>query len=329
MGATGYPAADAVLDMLLTRLAAALPDHFVAGYLHGSYASGTALPTSDIDLTLVLRGGPYGSAINDQARAIMAECKRASPLELDIELSDIEELRQDISPQLTLGSRLIYGADVRPELPALDVAGWARERMHAAFWLVNHVFGRPLPVRWPLALPQPERPWYGYAERRMRLADGREIATTRDLVRVTGWIATVRLAHEAGQVVAHKHEVAASYARWINDEWTPLLAQLDQHCRQRWQYQLPADDSGQALLDELLQQTLGFENDFAERYRRFVLAELSDGEKQRRLAALERLEQTPVVDDAIAAAVAALRTSADVDLRAAAGRLSPGGPSAQ
>jgi hypothetical protein len=36
MGATGFPAADAVLDTLLTRLAAALPGHFVAGYLHGS-----------------------------------------------------------------------------------------------------------------------------------------------------------------------------------------------------------------------------------------------------------------------------------------------------
>jgi hypothetical protein len=258
----------------------------------------------------------------------MAECKRASPLELDIELSDIEELRQDISPQFTLGARLIYGADVRPELPALDVSGWARERMHSAFWLLNHIFRRPLPVRWPLALPQPGRPWYGYAERRMRLADGSEIATTRDLVRVTGWIATVRLAHEAGQVVVHKHAVAASYARWISDEWAPLLAAIDQHCRQSWQYQLPADAPGQALLEEMLQQTLRFENDFAERYRRFVLAELIDGEKQWRLAALERLEETPIADAAIEAAVVALRNDGDIDLRAAASRLLPGDPPA-
>jgi hypothetical protein len=78
----------------------------------------------------------------------------------------------------------------------------------------------------------------------------------------------------------------------------------------------------------LLHQTLRFENHFAERYRRFVLAELIDGEKQWRLAALERLEETPVVDAAIEAAVAALRTSADSDLRAAASRVSAVGPPA-
>ena len=262
---TGSPVADAVLNTLFTRLAAALPDHLVAGYLEGSYADGTALPTSDIDLLIVLRGGLYGSAINDQARAIMAESKRTSPLELDINLSDIEELREDISPQFMLGARLIYGADVRPELPPLDVTTWARERMHAAFRMVNHVFRRPLPVRWPLALPQPERPWYGYAERTVRLDDGREIATTRDLVRVVGWIATARVAYEADQVVVRKHEMASFYARWINDRWTPLIAQIDQHCRQAWQYRLPDDPAGQALLDDLLQQTPGFENDFAGR----------------------------------------------------------------
>jgi hypothetical protein len=301
---TGYPLADTVLDDLIARLTTALPDHVVACYVEGSYADGTAVATSDIDLMIVLRDALYGSAPNTAARAILEACKRSSPLELDTAVRDLEELRQQINPQFMLAARLISGGDVRAGLPAPDVVAWGRQRMHAAFWLVNHIFGRPLPVCLPLELPRPDQPWYGYAERRMRLADGGEIRTTRDLVRVTGWIASARVAHEAGQFVVRKHEAAASYARWISDEWSPLLAAIDEHCRRRWQYRIPDDAADQVLLDDLLRQTPGFENDFAARYQRFVLAELASGDKQRRLEALERLDQTPLDDPAISAVAA-------------------------
>ncbi|HYF65443.1 MAG TPA: nucleotidyltransferase domain-containing protein [Herpetosiphonaceae bacterium] len=302
---TGYPQADAVLEDLTARLTAARPDHFAACYVEGSYADRTAVATSDLDLTIALRDAPFGSQPNGEVRAILDECKRASPLELDIAVRDIEELRGQPDPQFMLGARLVHGVDVRAELPAPDAAAWGRERMHSAFWLVNHVFGRPTPVRLPLEFPLPGQPWHGYAERRMRLADGGEIRTTRDLVRVTGWIATARVAREAGQFVVRKHEAAASYARWVGDEWTPLLAQIDEHCRRRWQYRLPDDAAGQALLTDLLRRTLGFENDFAERYRRFALAELACGDSRRQMIALERLAQTPVDDPAVVAALAA------------------------
>ena len=116
---TGYPLADAVLGPLIARLAEALPGHLAACYLEGSYADGTAVATSDIDLTIALRGAPFDSAPNDQARAILAACERASSLELDIAVRDIEELRERPDPQFMLGARLIHGTDVRAELPGL------------------------------------------------------------------------------------------------------------------------------------------------------------------------------------------------------------------
>src|SRR5712692_11971608 len=136
-----------------------------------------------------------------------------------------------------------------------------------------NVFQRPQPVRAPLTLPQPNAPFYGYTARTMRLRDGAEIPTTRNLIRVTGWIATARLAVEAQQYVIRKRDCAPTYRRLINDQWTALLEEIDQRCRTAWQYRIPDTASEQAELRAILERTPEFENHFLNRYRQFLVSE--------------------------------------------------------
>ena len=70
---TGYPLADAVLGPLIARLAEALPGHLAACYLEGSYADGTAVATSDIDLTIALRGAHSDCAHSASSNPVAAQ----------------------------------------------------------------------------------------------------------------------------------------------------------------------------------------------------------------------------------------------------------------
>jgi hypothetical protein len=106
---------------------------------------------------------------------------------------------QWVRPNAKLGGRLLYGQDVCRLYPLLPIEAWARERMHAAYWLLINVYHRPTPVHFPLTFPSPSDEFYGYTNRTFRLPDGREVPCTRNLVRTTGWDATALLALQAGQ----------------------------------------------------------------------------------------------------------------------------------
>lgn len=217
-----------------------------------------------------------------------------------------------------LGSQLVYGKDIRQSIPLMSIDHWARERMHAAYWLMNNVFERPKPVCSPLDFPDPDAPHYGYANRPMRLADGREILTTRNLIRITGWIATARLAHETQEYVVRKRECSPTYQRAIGDEWTSYLAQVDQRCRTDWHYRVPEPKAEQQELRAILAQTLAFENHFLAAYRQFLLSELANAQPGVQLTALQLLNQVLYANDEVIQAVRGLKSAQDEAVRAIA-----------
>ena len=270
-----------------------------AYYVEGSYVDGTAVATSDLDLTIVFVA-PFSSAAEaGQARQLAEAGGEADGPALDVTLTNALGPREQGDPMFKLGARLVYGSELRADVPLIPIGEWARQRMHAAFWLMINVLERPQPVRAPLTYPRPKAPFYGYAERRVLLADGSDIPSTRNLVRVMGWIATARMAPEARLYVIRKRDVLAIYRQAIHDEWTPLLEQIDQQCRTAWQYRVPDGPDEQAELRALLMPTLAFENHFLEAYRDFLIAELSSGDAHAQRIAVERLGKTLLVDGGV------------------------------
>jgi hypothetical protein len=308
---TGHAFADRIVRGLVTLFEHVFPNRISGYYVEGSYADGSAVATSDLDLTLALRTPFATSAEEELATNLVAACKLLSPVELDITFLDASQPQPPVDPLFKLGARLLYGADIRDTLALLPIDAWARQRMHAAFWLTIHVFRRPQPVRVPIAYPDPADPFYGYASRPIALADGTVIPTTRDLIRVTGWIATARIAYQAQQYVVRKRECATLYRQTIDDEWAPLLERIERCCRVAWHYRIPATSQEQAELSAIGEHVLAFENHFLALYQQFLVSELAHPDPDVQRTALEALGRTWYDDQAIWVALQGLRRSAD------------------
>lgn len=239
---TGVARVDAALRMVVARFEAAFPGRAQGYYVTGSYATGDALPTSDLDVTVVMRGALTASA-RAVAERLAARCAADAPLELDIAVDNEASLLAGAAhPSFTLGSQLAYSADgddIRPRTPLPPLADWTRDRMSTSYWRLVNLFGRPSVVRYPLAYPDADDEFYGYLRRTLRLPDGSEVVCTRDLIRATGWAATALLAWRAGVYVGSKRGCHRLYRQHIGDEWADLLTDIYELCARRWRYLIP------------------------------------------------------------------------------------------
>lgn len=283
LNSTGSEQVDRLWRGIIGIFERTFPGRIIGYYVEGSYADQTAIATSDLDLRIVFRHH-FVAGEEKAAVRLVATLEASSPTELDIELTDEASLHHSADPMFKLGAHLVYGEEIRESIPLMPIAEWARQRMHAAFWLMINVFSRPHPVVVPLSFPVSNDPFYGYANRTMRLADGQEILTTRNLVRVTGWIATARIAYEAQQYVVRKRECRLTYQRIINTDW---------------RYCIPETAVEQDELRNTLVQTLAYENHFLAVYRHFVLGELTGSDPDAQRVALDFLNRTPLDDPAL------------------------------
>lgn len=300
--ATGDERADTLLRAVVASFDAAFPNRILAYYLLGSYADGTSLPTSDLDLTVIFRGAFLSAEERADAGRLCAEWIARAPLELDVELEEEATLRRGASPTLTLGSTLLAGDDVRAALPLVPLDEWTRDRMHTSYWRVIKLFGRPVPVTLPLGLPDPTAEFYGYTTRLTRLRDGSQVPGTRDLIRSVGWAATALVAWRAGLYVARKRDCHQLYAAHIGGPHATLVRDVYIWCRDAWAGVVPSAGADRERLREICARTLAFENDFLRTYLAFLDQELA-GAPAARARALEVLALVPLDAEPIRAAL--------------------------
>ena len=303
---TGSAAVDDRLRGVIGIFEMVFAERIRSYYLEGSYADGTEVTTSDLDLTVVFKDRFRDDVERESAAELAGYCTALSGVELDIELADDGKLAEGVYPSTKMGSRALYGEDRRDQLQLLPLDAWTRERMHAAYWLLVTLFQRPRPVTYPLTYPDPAGTFYGYDHRMVRLATGSTVNSTRDLIRVTGWIATALLAHKAGVYVARKSECHRTYSRHFDDVWAPLLEDLYQSCRTEWGYGIPTGASEQHRLRTLCERTLQFENYFLTVYKDYLLRELRGGNEVAQTRALWVLRHIVFHDQDVRRAVQAL-----------------------
>ncbi len=84
-------------------------------YVEGSYADGTEVTTSDLDLTVVFKDRFRVDIERDTGAQLAGYCTTLSGVELDIELADEGQLADGVYPSLKMGSRCVYGEDRRDQ----------------------------------------------------------------------------------------------------------------------------------------------------------------------------------------------------------------------
>jgi hypothetical protein len=304
---SGQERVDQALQTAIRHFETTFPGRVSGYYVEGSYATGTGIATSDLDLSIVFRGHFADEAERASARAMVEQCASESPVEFDASVLDEASLCKGASPQFKLGSTLVYGEDIRDQIPLIPIEVWTRDRMHAAYWLMVNIFNRPKVLRLPLGFPNPNDEWRGYASRKVRLPDGTEVPSTRNLIRSTGWAATALLALHAKRYITSKRECHMIYRAVINDEWATLFEDMYLYCREHWQYLLPQTEEGRQRLRTMCERTLAFENHFLGVYKNYLLAQISSADEASITHALWVLGQITFDDAEVQNAVRALR----------------------
>lgn len=316
LNATGNQQIDGILKTIIATFEDAFPQRIRGYYVEGSYANENQVPTSDVDLLLIFKDGFTDEHERAKAEDVARQHASSCEVEMDIQLLEEEYLHMvGIPPSLKMGSMLLYGEDIREKFPLISLQAWTRDRMHTSYWRTVNLFKRPSVVTYPLAYPDQDGEFYGYDQRKLRLADGSEVNCTRDLIRLVGWSATAILAFKAGQYVARKSDCQRLYTDHIADRWTAVLYDTYTLGRGRWNYLIPDESGERRLLRLICSRVLPFENHFLLIYKDFLLQELRSNDMEGKLQALWVLSKIPYKDAEIEAAVCELKNDPDGNVR--------------
>ena len=323
---TGVEQVDQIIRGVISLLEFHFPARIRGYYLEGSYADGSAVPTSDIDLSVIFKA-TLSDEEEQQFNRIRAACKLICPCALDlVPISEVTLLQVDAlqfpgdsllvfgSVGFKYASVLIYGEDIRSHVPDVPMDTYTRHLMHFAAHVLVLRRGNPPEVFVPIDYPDPTDEFYGYARRQMRTLDGTIVIGTKNLVLSTMWIATALIALRARQYVASKLQAVAHYQRWINDAWTLLLEAICTECRMQWHYQVPVIAIDRQRLRDLCAQALAFENHFLAVYKTYVFRELQHANDAIKLHAVQRLGQIRYVDATIPDRLQAIQPTDNMEL---------------
>jgi hypothetical protein len=265
--ATGNSATDRVLQGIIGFCELAFPQRIRGYYLEGSFATNTAMPSSDIDMCLLFKDSFVSDQESRDAWKIDTFSEYLVGRTLDIiplsEQQLIAQQTQDAAAIVFLkqSSRLLYGDDIRSSLvlPSFDAYrhSMIQRATHFISWQRHH----PSTLTYPLAYLDPEDMFFGYNLQRHVVGDQPPFGTER-LVGAVARIAGALLAQQAGIMIASKSQAIVAYREHVHDEWAGYFEEVFTYCREQWQYQIPAEPTECERLRELYRHFLHLENYF-------------------------------------------------------------------
>ncbi len=261
-----------ILQGIIALYETVLPGRIEGYYLQGSHADGTAVAASDIDLTIALR-----EELNEQDFDVFWQVARTailvSPVTVDTFPFSVNELRRS-GFWLKSRSRLLYGRDMRPEIPDATPRLLLVSVMHRPFESMLRLRGAETIV-YPVTAPDVEGEFLGYDVSRGFRAHHPYRNSLKELAFIIALIAGAAVIRRSGQYVRSKPEAVAAYRELIADEWTHVVEGALQ-IRNDWGYKIPDSAIDRARLKEICAAMPAFENSYLRTYRDFLLSELCD-----------------------------------------------------
>jgi hypothetical protein len=251
-----------ILEGVIGIYETAFPGQIGGYYLTGSHAEGNALPVSDIDLTVLFKGRRIEPELEARADRLADCCCLVSPVELDIAPVG-EEIPYPLrAVSLKLGSRLVYGEDLRDRVPLPPREEYVRHAMDLASRLLVRLQGAKGDPSQVVAPPDPADEFLGYARSEVPAPESGTTGGTKELVVTVGLMATAILAFRAGRYATGKADAVRQYRTAIGDEWAGFIEEVYERCRNRWGYRAPQDPAARRQLRELCARTSDFTRHF-------------------------------------------------------------------
>lgn len=254
--------ADTFFDALAQMLSTAFSDDVRSIYVLGSRADSTAIPSSDVDLAVILRSG-IDPKTAQEVEHFLEAVGQISPVMLDVTVVQEDELARGVSPNLKT-NRLLRGSDLLRDCPMIPksqlIFFYAGLAIHFAMVVRG---GRGITL--PLSHPEPDGLYCGYERQGIRVADGTYAPGFNLFVSLVLALASFRLATRAGIFPSSKSEILGAYQRHLpEDPMRPIVTDAYEICRLRLQGRVPAEGLESRQIALRCRQILPFENEFLE-----------------------------------------------------------------
>lgn len=257
--------ADEVIRTVVESFTHHFPDRIRAVYLIGSYADGTAVALSDLDLIVV-----FQDHLRDDEKKRAAEvadlCAANSPIRLDITPraeNEIETMYAVIRVGLKHGSVLVYGQDIRDQMTLPSIEEYIKDVTAGALFFIARLHDIERVETLPLDYTDACDEFFGYTRKRFAEWYPPEVqAGTKELVATVSRIATATVAKRTGKYVGSKGEAVRLYNELMGEPWGSYVVQVMQRCKHDWGYLIPENDFERLELAELCRQMRRFENEF-------------------------------------------------------------------
>lgn len=316
---TNHPKIDQVLQGVIGVFEKVFLGRIQGYYLQGSYGSSNAIHNSDLDLYVIFKENFHDPVEAMKAMSLGQSCAQISSVLLEIKPFAEAQLSLSENAGIALNfkrsTQFLYGEDIRNQLLTPSPEDWMRWAMHAPIASLLATRTAEFLI-FPLDYPDSQAEFYGYERQTLPCTDGIERHSSKWLISTVSWIATALIAMRTGQYVGSKREAVELYKTYINDEWTNLVEQVYELCRNRWHYLIPENVTERQTLRSMCQDTLRFSNYFLSRYRSFLLRELYEEQPKNQMLALKMLASIIYPEDKeIVDAIKRLQQSNDVKLK--------------
>ena len=265
---TNNPTVDTILRMIIHSFEDVFPNRVGAYYLIGSYVEETAVPLSDIDLFVLFTNDFKSGEEEALARQQCQYCAKRSSIRLDIGAypeSKLRELHPVPRIGLKLGSSLLYGTDIREDIPLPPLPEYYAALIAGTRHFIS-LLRDGAPITIPVDYPDINAPYYGYTKKKiLEWYPSTTQFGTKELVATTTRIASTIVAHENHIYVPGK-KAAVTLFQNNKSPWAQFVYEVYQRCKLDWKYRIPRAKREQQHLNHLCQQMLALENTFLRQF---------------------------------------------------------------
>jgi hypothetical protein len=264
---TGDLRIDRVLQAVVQSFVDAMPGQVIGCFLLGSHGEGRSHSRSDVDIAVLLEE-PRRAAL---VHRVVESCTRKSPIPVDIMALTPNEFVANhpaLVPAFKVASRIVWGRDLREELPWPDAIAYTRHAIELAVSCMAAIRGVESLVE-PLQYPDPGGEFFGYDG----LIRGRLLAPRPNSRGLTVTISRIVIAHvavQAGKFCASREEHLRLYRTETEARSMDLIDFMEQHCRKRWHHEIPDTPGDRTKLREHCARTLDFEQYSVESFQRWM-----------------------------------------------------------
>ncbi|MBK8906282.1 MAG: nucleotidyltransferase domain-containing protein [Anaerolineaceae bacterium] len=251
--------ADQLIEAVVNLIELVFPGRVRACYLVGSYAEGTAVPHSDLDLIVIFKGSCLpGEA--DPLRQLRQIASQLAAMRLDLAPRCEADLLAKGSTGLKLGGKFVSGEDILDQIPWEPIEQYQQDSRQGFMTYQHQIRGEPELLPRPVTFPDADGEFFGYEKFGIWLGGDRFAPGTRLLLNLVSLGATVSLAFLHGARAGSKRQAIEKYQQLIGDEWGDWLAELYQLAKVDLGYEIPGDTAVRLRLRTLVQKTPDFEN---------------------------------------------------------------------